>query len=135
PYANTITGPGHASIGTGYTPSQSGIVGNDWYDRTTGKTVYCVADPRAVGGFSPVNLQSDSLGDRLQDAFPGARVYGVAVKDRAAILMAGRKATAAYWFTGKTGFTSSSYYRSNTALLSSFNDTLPQVLADHPVWA
>lgn len=135
PYANTITGPGHASIGTGYTPSQSGIVGNDWYDRNTGKTIYCVEDPRVAGGFSPVNLQSDSLGDRLQEKFPGARVYGVAVKDRAAILMAGRKATAAYWFEPKNGgFQSSAYYRSNSTLMSAYNATLPQYLSDHPEW-
>lgn len=136
PYALTVTGPGHAAIGTGYTPSQSGIVGNDWYDRDSGKTIYCVADPRAAGGFSPVNLQSDSLGDRVQEKYPGARVYGVAIKDRAAILMAGRKATAAYWFESKKGgFTSSSYYRSNAALTAAYNTTLPQYLADHPLWA
>lgn len=135
PYANTITGPGHAAIGTGYTPSQSGIVGNDWYDRTTGRVVYCVADPRATPPFSPVNLQSDSLGDRLQEKFPGARVFSVAIKDRAAILMAGRKATSAYWLDAKTGFTSSTYYRSNRTLTTAFNKTLPQYLADHPIWA
>jgi hypothetical protein len=134
-HANTITGPGHASIGTGYTPSESGIVGNDWFDRTTGKSVYCVADPRAAGGFSPVNLQSDSIGDRVQEKYPDARVYGVAIKDRAAILMAGRKATTAYWFEPKNGgFKSSSYYRSNTALTDSFNQTLTKTLAEHPVW-
>ena len=135
PYATTYTGPGHAAIGTGYTPSQSGIVGNDWFDRNTGKTVYCVADARTTGGYSPVNLQSDSLGDRLQERFPGSRVFGVAIKDRAAILMSGRKATAAYWFDEKkNGFTSSSYYRSNSALTSSYNEALSKTLADHPVW-
>jgi arylsulfatase A-like enzyme len=134
PYANTVTGPGHATIGTGYYPSESGIVGNDWYDRKTGKTVYCAEDPRVAGGYSPVNLQTDSLGDRLQEKYPGARVYGVAVKDRAAILMAGRKATGAYWFEPKSGFKSSSYYRSNSTLTSAFNATLPRYLAQHPEW-
>ena len=133
-HANTITGPGHASIGTGYTPSESGIVGNDWYDRTSGKTVYCAGDPRAAGGFSPVNLQTDSLGDRLQEKFPDSKVYGVAIKDRAAILMAGRKANAAYWFEPKGGFKSSSYYRSNATLTKAFTQTLKKALADHPVW-
>jgi type I phosphodiesterase/nucleotide pyrophosphatase len=136
PYSTTFTGPGHAAIGTGYTPSQSGIVGNDWFDRVSGKTVYCAADPRATPAYSPVNLQSDSLGDRLQEKLPGSRVYGVALKDRAAILMAGRKATTAYWFDPKRGgFTSSSYYRSNSTATSTFNATVPQYLADHPIWA
>src|SRR5258707_3627856 len=117
PYATTETGPGHASIGTGYVPVRSGIVANDWYDRISNSPVYCVADPRSKGGFSPINLAPDSLGDRLQERYPGSKVYGVALKDRAAILMAGRKATAAYWFDPKAAsFTSSSYYRWNKAL-------------------
>lgn len=134
PYATTFTGPGHAAIGTGYTPSQNGIVGNVWFDRTTSRAIYCVGDARAAGGYSPVNLHSDALGDRLQEKFNGARVYGVAIKDRAAILMAGRKATAAYWFEPKIGFTSSSYYRYNSTLLAAHNATLPAYLAEHPSW-
>ena len=134
PYATTFTGPGHAAIGTGYTPSENGIVGNDWWDRNTNTEIYCAGDRRAAGGFSPVNLQSDSLGDRLQERYPGARVYGVAIKDRAAILMAGRKATTAYWFEPKTGFTSSSFYQSHATLMSAFNATLPKYLAEHPQW-
>ncbi len=34
PYSMTVTGAGHATIGTGCTPAQHGIVENDWYDRT-----------------------------------------------------------------------------------------------------
>ena len=36
-YYQTLTGPGHASISTGTTPSVHGIIGNEWYDRTTQK--------------------------------------------------------------------------------------------------
>src|SRR5260370_100049 len=97
PYSTTYTGPGHAAIGTGYVPARSGIVANNWFDRVNGSPEYCVADERSKGGFSPLNLASDSLGDRLQERYPGSKVFGVALKDRAAILMAGRKATAAYW--------------------------------------
>src|SRR5216683_2903913 len=32
-HATTFTGPGHASIGTGRTPSESGIVANTWFER------------------------------------------------------------------------------------------------------
>ncbi|MBK7087339.1 MAG: alkaline phosphatase family protein [Flavobacteriales bacterium] len=35
----TVTGPGHASICTGTTPSHHGIVANDRYDRATRKTI------------------------------------------------------------------------------------------------
>ena len=145
PYANTFTGPGHAAIGTGLPPSQSGIVGNAWYERASdGKLtrVYCVDDPHtdlvtAVGGeiaplslpetrFSPVNLSSDSLGDRVVEKYPGARVIGVALKDRAAILMAGRRARAAYWFSDEgQRFVSSRYYPgANPELLAYRNDCI-----------
>jgi hypothetical protein len=135
PYAVTYTGPGHAAIGTGYVPARSGIVANTWLDRTTATPVYCAEDKRAVGGFSPLNLDSDSLGDRLQEKVVGSKVIGIALKDRAAILMAGRKATAAYWFDPKLpGFTSSSYYRANRTMLNAFNASVPSVLAEHREW-
>jgi hypothetical protein len=135
PYAVTYTGPGHAAIGTGYVPARSGIVANTWLDRVTATPVYCAEDKRAVGGFSPLNLDSDSLGDRLQEKAAGSKVIGVALKDRAAILMAGRKATAAYWFDPKLpGFTSSSYYRANRTMLNAFNASVPSVLAQHHEW-
>ncbi len=60
---------------------------------------------------SPVNLDATSLGDRLKERFPGARVIGLALKDRAAVLMAGRKADAALWFEERfERFVTSSYY-------------------------
>src|SRR5215475_8745555 len=60
-YSTTYTGPGHAAIGTGTTPSRSGIIANTWFDRLAAWPEYCVADDRARGGFSPLNLSSDSL--------------------------------------------------------------------------
>lgn len=137
PYSTTFTGPGHAAIGTGWTPSHTGIVANNWYDRQSGKAVYCVDDARVVGGFSPMNLDSDSLGDRLQEKYTAAKVYSVSIKDRAAILMGGRKATAAYWLDEKKGgFTSSSYYVRgiDQALLDDYNRTIPGYVAAHTVW-
>jgi predicted AlkP superfamily pyrophosphatase or phosphodiesterase len=143
PYATTFTGPGHAAIGTGLPPSRSGIVGNAWYERAgDGKPtkVYCVDDPHtelvtAIGGkvaplalpdrrFSPVNLSGDSLGDRVVEKYPRARVIGVAIKDRAAILMAGRRAHAAYWYSEEgQRFVSSRYYPgANPALLAHRTD-------------
>jgi hypothetical protein len=135
PYSTTYTGPGHAALGTGYTPSRSGIVANTWFDRITASPEYCVADERARGGFSPLNLAIDSLGDRVQERYSGSKVIGVALKDRAAILMAGRKATAAYWFDSQApGFTSSAYYHWNKNVVDVFNKTVPGYLKAHPEW-
>ncbi len=148
-HATTFTGPGHASIGTGLDPRDHGIIGNLWYDKRGGESIYCVED-RAVKWIgapdgapqipiapaSPVNLDATSLGDRLKERFPGARVIGLALKDRAAVLMAGRKADAALWFEERfERFVTSSYYPPLPALLS-FNDGLPAFFAapEHRTW-
>jgi type I phosphodiesterase/nucleotide pyrophosphatase len=141
PYATTFTGPGHAAIGTGLPPAQTGIVGNKWFERgpqgmAPPRLTYCVDDPRAErvtesGGhleavpgsrsYSPVHLSGDSLGDRVREGHPSARVIGVSLKDRAAILMAGRKATAAYWLDEASGrFVTSSYYAGARAAVLGF---------------
>lgn len=140
PYAATFTAPGHAAIATGMTPSQSGIVSNEWYDRGLSDAEYCVGDDRArpsLGtseGISPVNLAADSLGDRVKEKYPGSKVVGIALKDRSAVLMAGRKADAAYWFDEQIpGFTSSTYYRANSAAFA-FNASIAETVRLHKMW-
>jgi predicted AlkP superfamily pyrophosphatase or phosphodiesterase len=116
----TYTACGHATFMTGTTPSMNGIVGNDWYDRETGKSVTSVGDDQTkllggregVEGMSPRRLIGSTLGDELKLASNGrAKVIGMSYKDRAAILPAGKRPDAAYWFSSSTGgFVSSNYY-------------------------
>ena len=113
----TETGPGHSVLLSGRFPANTGIVENRWVDRTSGKVVYCVEDPSArdlktPGQASSSNLRfiGEGLGDWLQAQVPGSRVFAVSGKDRAAILMAGRKPTGTFWFTGAEGFSSSTVY-------------------------
>jgi predicted AlkP superfamily pyrophosphatase or phosphodiesterase len=119
------TGPGHATVLTGGYPYQTGIVANDWYSRRDRAPVYCVADlaARVVGAapgsrakpMSPANLRSTTVGDELKMATGGAaRVVSLSLKDRSAILMAGRLADAVCWFDEDTGrwISSSPYCKS-----------------------
>jgi hypothetical protein len=121
----TVTAIGHATMLSGATPSVSGIIGNDWFDRESGKSVASVADatvtPLGAPGAataSPRRLLVSTLGDEMKLASgapkgaPNApRVIGVSLKDRSAIMPVGRGADAAYWFDTKTGsFVTSSYY-------------------------
>lgn len=120
-HAYTLTGPGHATLLTGAHPAVHGIIGNSWYDRPTAKSVNCVQDDdaRIVGGtweynVSPKNLLAPTLGDQLKLSTSGAaKVFGIAVKDRAAVLMAGRLADAAYWLDDKGQWVTSDHYRSD----------------------
>ena len=117
-YLPTFTGPGHASIYTGTTPSLHGIAANDWFDVSEMKEVYCVADPavKPLGDeqadpMSPANLRVSTMGDQLKAANPTSKVYGLALKDRGGILPAGKMADGAFWFDSKSGtMISSTYY-------------------------
>lgn len=119
-YVPTYTAPGHASIYTGTTPAVHGIISNDWYDKPTGKDMYCVQDDNVMGvgtmlregKRSPVNMATTTVTDELRiSTNMKSKVIGIALKDRSAILPAGHTANAAYWFDGSTGsFISSTYY-------------------------
>lgn len=116
----TKTAVGHASIFTGATPADHGIIANNWYDRFESKSVYCVDDfnfetigASSGGQKSPKRMQTTTLSDQLNlDQNFRGKVIGIAIKDRSSILPAGHTANAAYWFVGKDlgHFISSSYY-------------------------
>lgn len=120
-YIPTYTGPGHASIFTGTTPSNHGIISNNWYDKVINETVYCVQDNNMVsvgtsssnGQMSPHRMLTTSIADqnRLHTQFRG-KSFGISLKDRGAILPAGHTANAAYWFNGGGDgkFITSSFY-------------------------
>jgi predicted AlkP superfamily pyrophosphatase or phosphodiesterase len=135
-YANTKTAPGHATIGTGaYTDGHS-IGSNEWWDlsRNTDRPISSVEDERyqLVGTFddlpvgqpgtippqaprigsSPRNLLATTFGDEVRLATSGeSKLFGISLKDRAAILPAGQSANAAYWIDNATGrFVTSTYY-------------------------
>ncbi len=118
-YVPTFTGPGHASIYTGTTPSNHGIVGNDWFHRPYNRGVNCVDDTsvtalgtQSVDGLcSPHFLRANTITDQLRLTYPSSKVIGVSIKDRGAILPAGHLANGAYWYDYSSGkFISSSFY-------------------------
>jgi arylsulfatase A-like enzyme len=133
-YANTRTAPGHATLLTGAYSSGHGIMANEWWDPEKKRRVSSVEDEatKLVGissagpGASPHNLLADTLGDELKLATQGkARVFGVALKDRAAILPAGFAGDGAYWIDQKNGtWITSTYYRSELPKWAQdFNDS------------
>lgn len=120
-YIPTYTAIGHTTIYTGSVPAIHGIAGNDWFDKTTGKNVYCTTDESVKpvgttdvksGSHSPKNLWSTTVTDELLLATNfQAKVVGISLKDRASILPAGHHPTGTYWFDDTTGnFVTSSYY-------------------------
>ena len=120
-YVPTSTGPGHASVYTGTTPSYHGVIGNDWYDKELKTMVYCAGDDsvQSVGAettdgqMSPHRMKTTTFGDenRLFTQMKG-KTIGISIKDRGAVLPAGHTANAAYWFYGKDKghFITSTFY-------------------------
>lgn len=119
-YIPTYTAVGHASIFTGTTPTNHGIVGNNWYDKFEKKSIYCVDDKnyktvgtKKGGEKSPYRMLTTTIADQLRLAqnMQGKSI-GISIKDRSAILPAGHTATAAYWFQGKDDgkFITSTFY-------------------------
>lgn len=114
--APTVTAIGHSTILSGATPAVSGIAGNTWFERSENKNVQSITDDDVMplgggAGASPKRLLVSTVGDELKIAGKGGKVYGVSLKDRSAILPAGRSADGAFWFNAASGnFVSSSWY-------------------------
>ena len=132
----TYTAPGHATLLTGAYPAVNGIVGNEWPDRETGKKVSSVSDETTVvlggaqpeTGASPRRLLASTLGDELRlSTNDRSKVIAISLKDRAAILPAGRHANAAYWFSPTSGSMVSSdyYFKQLPAWVTKFNSQRP----------
>jgi predicted AlkP superfamily pyrophosphatase or phosphodiesterase len=121
-YVPTYTGPGHASVYTGTTPAVHGIIGNEFYDKTTKTMVNCVADAAYTpvgnvngnGDVAPTRLLTTTITDELKlFTQKRSKVFSVSVKDRGAVLPGGHMANGAFWYDGLSGkFISSTYYMS-----------------------
>lgn len=111
PYAQTVTAAGHTCVYTGSVPAIHGIMGNEWFDKSLNRDVYCAEDKNVklvgvTGGepMSPVNMWTTTICDELRLATNfRSKVVGVAIKDRGGILPAGHSANAAYWYDGVSG--------------------------------
>ena len=131
---NTETIVGHVSLATGTVPAAHGMVGNVWFDREDGRLVYNIEDAdyhlltvgadvdrdteidptqkaAKVDGRSPATILTSTFSDELAVHTNGAsKIFGVSVKDRGAVSLAGH-AGKAFWFSKAGGeFVTSSYY-------------------------
>lgn len=120
-HACTMTGPGHATLGTGAYAHKTGITGNEMRISSEPVFNYCVYDTSVYGiddqgkgkkgDSSPLYLMISTLGEELKRQNRESKVYSISGKDRAAILMAGKNADGVFWYNSRNGnFNTSSYY-------------------------
>jgi predicted AlkP superfamily pyrophosphatase or phosphodiesterase len=133
-HANTETIVGHTTLATGADPAAHGMVANVWLDQASGVLTYNVEDARypiltkgagvdqateidptqraaRSDGRSPSAIQVSTFSDELKLFFgEKSKVFGVSVKDRGAISMAGHTGKA-FWFSKQSGeFITSRFY-------------------------
>ncbi|MEJ2308775.1 MAG: alkaline phosphatase family protein [Gammaproteobacteria bacterium] len=133
-HANTETIVGHVSLATGSVPAAHGMVANIWFDRELDRMTYNIEDAdyrlltagadvdketeidptqkaAGVDGRSPAAILSSTFSDELAVHYGGkSKIFGVSVKDRGAVSLAGH-AGKAFWFSKSSGeFVTSSYY-------------------------
>lgn len=131
----TVTAVGHSTFLSGATPSSSGIVANEWFDRESGESVTSVsdADTKLIGGTagatgsSPRRLLVSTVGDELKMAGRKGKVIGISIKDRAAILPAGHAADAAYWYDSD-----SNHWVTSSFFMADLPDWVKDVNRQHP---
>ena len=148
--ANTETIVGHAALATGAHASAHGLVGNVWLDRASGQLAYNIEDPRyplltagadvdrsreidptqkaaQTEGRSPSSILVSTFSDELAIHTAGrAKIFGVSIKDRGAVAMAGH-AGKAFWFSKQKGefVTSRFYYDAYPSWVVAFNAAKP----------
>jgi predicted AlkP superfamily pyrophosphatase or phosphodiesterase len=155
-HANTETIVGHTTLSTGADPAAHGMVGNVWLDRAQNVLVYNVEDARypiltagagvdqsteidptqraaRSDGRSPAAIQVSTFSDELVLHYGArAKAFGVSVKDRGAIAMAGHGGKA-FWFSKQRGefITSRFYYEDYPDWVNDWNARrLPDEYAD-----
>jgi len=132
-HATTYTGPGHAQILSGSFGHTNGIIGNRWWNPASKQveTMFYDASAKIPGvelspkddDTSPRNFIGNNLSDELLLANNfKSKAIGIALKDRAAVMLAG-KLGKAYWFHEQAGgmVTSSYYANALPAWVQNFN--------------
>jgi predicted AlkP superfamily pyrophosphatase or phosphodiesterase len=143
PYLNTITCPGHSTVGTGSFPYHHGMILNNWYDRSTGKSPYCTDDPTVteisynnlapVQGDSAKLLMRPAIGEQILAR--GGRSVAFSLKPRSAITLTGHKATAVAWFDDRGGWaTSTAFTPGPVPFVKQFIDSHPLTADVNKVW-
>lgn len=117
PYVHPDRSSAVASLYSGASPYEHGIIAERWLDRQTLQPVLSTDDAACQGLLtaehaSPSRLAVSTLTDELKVATDGrSLVYAIAPYRDAAVLSAGHAADGAFWINDQTGqWASSSYY-------------------------
>jgi len=158
-HANTETVVGHTTLATGADPAVHGMISNVWLNRETGKLSYNIEDTNyhilsegsdvdedteldssqklaSTDGRSPSNIMVTTFSDELTLTTNGkAKIFGVSVKDRGAVTLAGHTGKA-FWFSKNSNefITSSYYYDKNPQWVNRWNKSKKPLQYSNKAW-
>lgn len=119
-FMQTSTPATLATLTTGTDPSTHGIVGEQWWDFTSGKPVGVIEDAKAhTFGANPKecrvsnqHIVTPTLGDKLLESSPKSKVITIATDAISAIVMGGMDSKEVYWIDPLRGkWTTSTKYK------------------------
>ena len=117
-YMQTNTEAGLATLSTGTSPAQHGVIAPAWIDFTTGNRINLIEDRQVKGldceegdgCYSPINLTAATLGDRLKESDPASKVLSIALSPASAIISGGASADVYWCYPDHGTWVSSSFY-------------------------
>jgi predicted AlkP superfamily pyrophosphatase or phosphodiesterase len=137
PYLDTVTCPGHTTLGTGAYPHRHGMVLNAWWDRDQRRFVECTEDrasplvfygkARAAEGDSARHMMVPTLADEMkQQLRPAARAVSFSWKARAAIGLVGHAPDVVVWWEAGSWVTAKRFAAQPDPVIAT-------IIAAHPV--
>jgi len=115
-YVSDSYAPDYASIFTGTTPNNHGIVSDKIYSLIEDDLVSIVTDNKFYGlstsvGRSPKNLMTTTIADALKFSNSQSKVFSIGLTPEAAMLMSGHCADGAVWVDDEGRIGSSDFYK------------------------
>jgi len=115
-YVSDSYAPDYASIFTGTTPNNHGIISDKIYSLLDDDLVSIVTDDRFYGlstsvGRSPKNLMTTTIADALKFANSQSKVFSIGLTPEAAVIMGGHSADGAVWIDDEGQIGSSDFYK------------------------
>lgn len=145
-YLITQNGVGQASIVTGTTPSNHGIISDEWYNRLSDKIVGCADDSQfnmingevSMGNYTPKNIISSTIGDEIKLTNNSkSKVISIALNPISSVISGGKLGNYAFWFNNHDGgwITGNYYTDSLPTWVEEFNAKGFQDIYIRKTWA
>jgi predicted AlkP superfamily pyrophosphatase or phosphodiesterase len=139
PYLETLTCPGHTTLGTGAYPHRHGMILNAWWDRARERLVECTEDPasplvfygkaRPAEGDSARNMMVPTLADEMKKQLgPTSRSVSFSFKARSAIGLVGHTPDLVTWYEAGSWVTAKQF-------AAAPDPTIAKLIEAHPIEA